>query len=91
MGKIAGLVGVGMSMNFGRGNLILTIQNHTKKVCDSVGGISGLFLISDGDARGFKCVIQIPLGWVRKTHEGGVGYGYQLRPPQHVFYPPKQC
>ena len=55
MGKIAGLVGVGMSMNFGRGNLILTIQNHTKKVCDSVGGISGLFLISDGDARGFKC------------------------------------
>ena len=39
MGKIAGLVGVGMSMNFGRGNLILTIQNHTKKESAAVFGV----------------------------------------------------
>ena len=72
--------------------MILTIQSHVSENEASwgyLGGISG-FLVPDGNPRGPKYVIQRLLRWVRKTHEG-VGYGYQLRPPQHDFYIPKQC
>ena len=70
MGKIELQEQLASGMSLGYCYMILTFQTYISKNA-AVKGVSWAVFCSDRGHRVSRCVIQGPLGWVRKSYEEG--------------------